>query len=169
MLAYLAVLAACSSEPDTLDEILQDLDPVRPAYADGKADGLTIDQLVALHCPGVVYADGVATYQGLTGTYRRFGAAPGEITRLVLFAHRDESDAHGTFTGTRAPATTFAGRFAAIGDNPAIGAAISFDVGADGTWDEVHFVLGTRRAFGRVAALCLAGADKPFVLTRTLF
>lgn len=168
-LAYFAVLAACSSEPDTLDEVMQDVDPVRPAY-DGKADGLAIDQLVALHCPGVVYADGVTTYRGITGTYRRFDAAlASEPTKLVLVAQRDDPDAVGMFTGTHAPGLPFAGRFAAITDNPAIGAALSFDVGADGRWDEVHFVLGTRRAFGRVAALCLAGADRPFVMTRTLF
>lgn len=171
-LACLVLLGACaSSEPDPLDEILQDLAPEPVDYAaECKESCPTIDELVALHCPGVVYADGVTTYRGLTGTYRRMGITPaGEISKLVLFATRDNPDAQGTFTGTRAPATPLAGKFAAIGDNPAIGAAISFDFGADGQWDQVHFVLGTRRSFGRVAALCLAGADKPFLMTRSLF
>jgi hypothetical protein len=156
-LAWIALLTACATDPAD-DELEQSLDEA------------TIDELVAKHCPGVVYADGVTTYRGLTGTYRRYDVAPaGEPTKLTLFAFRDDPDAAGTFTGTRAPNAPFSGRFAAIGDNPAIGAAISFDVGADGVWDHVHFVLGTRRSYGRVAALCLAGAETPFLMTRSLF
>jgi hypothetical protein len=153
----LLLLAACAVDPAD-DELVQSVDEV------------PIDELVEKYCPGVVYADGVTTYRGLTGTYRRYGAAPaGEPTKLTLFAFRDDPDAAGTFTGTRAPNAPFAGKFAAIGDNPAIGAAISFDVGADGVWDQTHFVLGTRRSYGRVAALCLAGAETPFLMTRTFF
>lgn len=165
-LALLVVLVACA-EPDPIDEILQDVDATKPPYADGD---VTIDELVARYCPGVVFADGVTTYRGITGTYRRSdAAATGELSRLVLVAQRDDPDAAGTFTATTAPFALTSGKFAAITDNPAIGAAISFDVGGDGAWDDLHFVLGTRRAFGRVAALCLAGPARPFMLTRTLF
>ena len=166
-LAWLVLLTACATDPDAIDdEVGQEVDEEK---ADA-ANEPTIDELVAKYCPGVVYADGVQTYRGLAGTYRRFDVAPaGEPTKLTLFPLRDDPDAAGTFTGTRAPNAPFSGKFAAIGDNPAIGAAIAFDVGADGVWDQTHFVLGMRRSFGRVAALCLAGAEKPFLMQRTLF
>lgn len=164
VIALLALSACATAEPEPVEEMFQDVDAPSPSYEP------TIDELVALHCPGVVYADGVQTYKGLTGTYRRVGAAPaGEPTKLVLFATKDDPDAQGTFTGTRAPATPFGGRFAAIGDNPAIGAAMGFDTNSDGKFDQTTFVLGLRRAFGRVQGICLAGADKPYLMTRTLF
>lgn len=157
-LACLALLAACATEPTDVDEVFQSA--AMPTY--------DVPSQVAIYCPGVT--EEVTTYRGLTGTYRRYDlAAAGEPTKLVLQATRDDPDAEGTFTGTRAPATAFAGAFLAIGDNPAIGAAIAFDVGADGTWDEARFVLGTRRSLGRVAALCLSGTERPFLMTRSLF
>ena len=164
ILALLALSACATAESDPVDEFLQDVDAAPPVYEP------SIDELVALHCPGVIYADGVQTYKGLSGTYRRVGVAPaGEPTKLVLFAIKDDPDAQGTFSGTRAPATPIAGRFAAIGDNPAIGAAMGFDTNSDGKFDQTTFVLGLRRSFGRVQGLCLAGADKPYLMTRTLF
>lgn len=170
--SLLLVLAAgCGSdEPDLLDEMLSDLAPELPAYA--TAD-LTFEQLLALHCPGVA-PTGATTYKGLTGTFVRLGwPAPGEPRRLSLVAHRDDPDAEGTYTGTKVgtdgATLAYAGRFAAISNNPAIGAAISFDTDGDGDFDDLFFVLGTRRAFGRVQSLCLGGAERPFLLTRTLF
>jgi hypothetical protein len=157
-LACLALLAACATEPTDVDEVFQSASA--PAY--------DVPSQVAIYCPGVV--DEVTTYRGLSGTYRRYDlAAAGEPTKLVLTAAHDDPDAAGTFTGTRSPATAVSGKFLAIGDNPAIGAAIAFDFGGDGTWDQALFVLGTRRSLGRVAALCLSGAERPFLLTRSLF
>jgi len=37
------------------------------------------------------------------------------------------------------------------------------------TAHQTFFVIGLRRSFGRVAALCLAGAQRPFLMNRTLF
>jgi hypothetical protein len=163
-LACLALLAACATEPTEPTENA-DVDEVFQAASVPAYD---VPSQVALYCPGVV--EEVTTYRGLSGTYRRYGvAAAGEPTKLVLTAAHDDPDAEGTFTGTRAPATAVTGNFLAIGDNPAIGAAIAFDYGADGTWDQALFVLGTRRSLGRVAALCLSGAEHPFLLTRSLF
>lgn len=162
--------SACTDEPDLLDEILQDLEPTMPDYG-GKADGATLEQLGAVHCPGIALT-GATTYRGVTGTYWRIGApALNEPLRLTFVAERDDGDARGTFTGTRSNAAglpeLYAGRFGMIGDNPAIGAALSLDVGANGEYDDFYFVLGVRHAYGRVRALCLAGAERPFMMLRT--
>jgi hypothetical protein len=172
-LAAILLFTACTSEPDLVDQITQDLEPTRPSYAapDGEP---TIDQLVALYCPGVVYAAGVPTYKGLTGTYARLGlSANGEPLRVKLAAQKDDPDAYGTFSGTWTGndglPVVYAGRFAALPDNPAIGAAIAFDLDAEEGFDEVYFVLGIRRSLGLVRGLCLAGAERPFLLSRTWF
>ena len=170
---FALVFTACTDEPDLLDQILRDTDPVMPEYRSGKADGLTVDQLVSIHCPGVTYS-GATTYRGITGTFQHVGIASlGEPWRIQFVADRDDTDAAGTFAGTRIALGGFpvpyAGRFAALPDNPAIGAVLALDIGGDGEYDETYFVLGTRRSFGRVASLCLAGAERPFLLTRSLF
>ncbi len=147
-IALCAVLGACTDEPEH-DSIAQDID---------------------LYCPGVT-TSGVATYRGLTGTYVRLGLSqPGEPLRLSLVAERDDTDARGTFTGLYTsenglPAS-YAGIFAALADNPAIGAILSLDIDENGEWDDTYFVLGVTRSLGRVRALCLAGAEHPFQLGR---
>jgi len=145
-----------------------------PDYA-GKADGLSIDQLVAYYCPGVVYADGVTTYKGLAGTYARYTVpSRGEPTRFRLATTVDDPDAKGTFTGTWADdetgaLTSHAGTFMAVGDNPAIGAAIGFDFTGDAGIDKVYFVLGLRRSWGVLNGLCLAGSETPIFMRRVYF
>lgn len=117
-LALCAVLTACVDEPTT-NVVEQDID---------------------LYCPGVT-TTGVSTYRGLSGTYVRLGlSAPTEPLRLTLVAERDDTDARGTFTGLYTgelglPAS-YAGAFAALADNPAIGAIFALDVDSDGEWDE---------------------------------
>ena len=174
-LAAILFITACASEPDLVDEIAQNSEPL-PSYAEPEnTDGEpTIDELVATHCPGVVYADGVKTYKGLTGTYARYGlSAAGEPLRFKLTAQKDDPDAIGTFTGTWTGAdglpVVYAGSFAALPDNPAIGAAIAFDIDAEQGYDKVYFVLGIKRSFGLVRGLCLAGAERPFLMSRTWF
>jgi len=154
MLRYLAlcsVLTACAVEPE-LDEVEQNL---------------------TLECPGIV-TEGAQTYRGLTGTYQRLGLpAVGEPLRLTLLAERDESDAVGAYTGFYTSesgiAAPYVGRFAALPDNPALGAVLALDVDADGRYDQTYFVLGTTRSFGRVRSLCLGGGARPFLMTRTLY
>ena len=56
-------------------------------------------------------------------------------------------------------------------DNPAIGAALGLDVGADGGYDATHFVLGLRRSFSgaTITSLCLSGERHPFLMVRAYF
>ena len=127
-----------------------------------------LDQLVLQYCG--MTRDGVTTYQGLTGTYRRLGlTVAGEPLRMTLVAPHDDPDAKGTFTATFGAGTTYAGRFGAIPDNPAIGAAFMLDTNGDGEYDKLYFVLAIRRAFGLVQGLCLEGADHPFLLARSYY
>ncbi len=171
VMAVLLALPACTTtDHDELIDELAAAEPVMPDYS-GKADGLTTEQLVAVHCPGVTYSAGVTTYKGLAGTYYRTTlAVQGEPVRLTLSPTHDDPDATGTFTGTRLNdnglLASYAGNFSAITDNPAIGAAMGFDSDSDGQIDRVHFVLGLRRSFGRVVSLCLAGEETPFLMKR---
>jgi hypothetical protein len=173
LLCSLAVVAACAdSESQALDAILA-ADPHMPDYGDGKADSPSTDQLVAMYCPGVTYAAGVPTYKGLAGTFQRVTPpAPGEPLRMKLVTTRDDPDAEGSFSGLETSETglpaAFAGTFFAITDNPAIGAALGLDTDGDDQVDEVHFVLGVRRSFGKVTRLCLTGNETPFLMTRSL-
>lgn len=174
-LALTAVLfAACADrQPDLVDEIVQDVGPTPPAYASADPAGEpSFDELMATYCPGIV-TRGAPTYRGLSGTYQYIGVpAAGEPWRLTLLAQHDDPDAAGTFLGTRVTEdgwlAGYAGRFAALPDNPAIGAVFAFDTDGDERWDEVHFVLGITRTFGLVRGLCLAGAEHPFLLARVL-
>jgi hypothetical protein len=133
----------------------------------------SVEQDVNFYCPGVT-TTGVQTYRGLTGTYVRLGlSAPGEPLRLSLVAEQDDTDARGTFTGLYTgenglPAS-YAGRFGALADNPAIGAFLALDTNSDEAWDDSYFVIGITRSLGRVRALCLVGEGQPFQLSRTLY
>lgn len=171
-------ITACTSEPDLVDEIVQDLEPTPPSYIAAEADdpdAPTIDELVAQYCPGITYGTGIPTYKGISGTYARIGLTEiSEPVKITFRAEQDHPDARGAFTGIRTGDSgqpeSYAGRFAALPDNPAIGPALALDVGADGEFDHVYFVLGIRRSFGLVRALCLGGAERPFLLQRaTLF
>ena len=127
---------------------------------------------MAQYCPGIYTS--VETYAGLSGTYARVGVTSAtEPVRLTLVATRDDGDAQGTFAGTYSSESgllaAYAGRFSASTDNPAIGAVLALDVGGNAEYDHVYFVLGLRRSFGRVRALCLAGAEQPFMMMRTLY
>lgn len=131
---------------------------------------------LAFYCPGIDRAAGVPNYRGLAGTYVRLGLpAPEEPYRLSFATVADNPDAVGTFAGLRGtPSGTlapYAGAFRAIPDNPAIGAALALDIGADGRFDDTHFVLGLRRSIGgtTITRICLTGRERPFLLTRTLF
>lgn len=131
---------------------------------------------LAFYCPGIDRAAGVPTYRGLTGSYVRLGLpAPEEPYRLSFATTADDPDAVGTFAGLRANAygtlLPYAGTFRAITDNPAIGAALGLDVGADGRFDETYFVLGLRRSLSglTISSICLTGREHPFLLTRTFF
>lgn len=163
-LILIALLSACTTEPDEpLDDVAQDVN--FPPEDE-------LDQLVLQYCG--MTRDGVTTYKGLTGMYQRLGLTGiEEPLRLSLLATKDDPDASGTFSGTyktRAGSTaSYAGRFAAIPDNPAIGAAFVLDTNSDGEYDNLYFVLAIRRSFGLVRGLCLAGADHPFLLSRTFF
>jgi hypothetical protein len=171
--ALLATLfmSACASEPALLDEVAQDIGPA-PAYARA-SDGLSLDQLIAIYCPGVERR--VPTYRGLSGTYQRLGLTTvGEPYRLTLDADVDDLDASGTFTGTYTGTdgtpVPYDGEFAALADNPAIGPAIAFDIDPDAEgFEDVYFVLGIRRSFGLVRSLCLGGEERPFLLARSYF
>ena len=133
----------------------------------------SVEQDVNLYCPGVT-TTGVTTYRGLSGTYVRLGlSSPGEPLRLTLVAEQDDTDARGTFTGlytgTNGLPASYAGRFGALADNPAIGAFFALDTNRDGAWDDSYFVLGITRSFGTVRALCLAGDTHPFQLSRSYY
>jgi hypothetical protein len=165
--------AACTTPTDPVDEAVQELVSTTP-FADGNnyppEDELR--RLVLQYCG--MTRDGITTYRGLTGTYQRLGlTAVDEPLRLSLVATQDDPFARGTFTGSYRTAAggtaAYAGRFMAIPDNPAIGAALALDTNADGENDKLYFVLAIRRSFGQVRGLCLAGADRPFLLSRTLF
>ena len=158
-------MAACATEPEplVLDELEQDIN--LPPDED-------LDRLIFQYC--AMTRDGVTTYKGLSGTYQRMGlTAPGEPLRLRLVATQDDPNAEGTFTGTYKTETgataSYAGNFAAIPDNPAIGAALALDTSSDREYDELYFVLAIRRSFGVVRGLCLAGAERPFLMSRTYF
>lgn len=164
-------MSACVAEPASVEQVAQDIGPA-PAYARA-GDGLSLDQLIAIYCPGVERR--VPTYRGISGTYQRLGlTAIGEPYRLTLDADVDDIDASGTFTGTyTGPAGTpvpYDGEFAALSDNPAIGPAIAFDIDPDVEgFEDVYFVLGIRRSFGLVRSLCLGGEERPFLLARSYF
>ncbi|HEY5949632.1 MAG TPA: hypothetical protein VIV40_29255 [Kofleriaceae bacterium] len=155
-IALCVALSACGVEDPELDSVQTDL-----------------QQEAELYCPGVLSSE-VTTYRGLTGIYRRMTAtAVGEPLKLTLFAYRDDPDARGTFSGyetgeTGLPAP-YGGNFAAIPDNPAIGAAFVLDTNSDGEYDKLYFVLGMTRAFGLVQNLCMIGGDHPFVMQRSLY
>jgi hypothetical protein len=128
------------------------------------------------YCPGIDRAAGVVGYRGLAGTYVRLGLpAADEPYRLSFATVVDDPDAIGTFAGLRATAAgvlvPYAGAFRAIPDNPAIGAALALDIGADGRFDATHFVLGLRRSFSGAAitGICLTGHEHPFLLGRSYF
>ena len=174
-LAWFATLfiAACATDADHVDEVAQDI-ASSPAFADGNTDDgeAELDQLVLQYCG--MTRDGVTTYKGLSGTYQRLGlTAVDEPLKLKLVATKDDPDAQGTFSGTykaaSGSAAPYAGRFAALPDNPAIGAAFALDINSDGEYDKVYFVLAVRRSFGLVRGLCLAGAQHPFLLSRSWF
>lgn len=162
-LAFVLFLAACATEADPVDEVSQEIE--FPPEEE-------LDQLVRQYC--AMSRDGVTTYKGLSGTYQRLGlTAVDEPVRLKLVATQDDPDANGTFTGTYKTATgsaaPYAGKFAALPDNPAIGAAFVLDTTSDGEFDKLYFVLAIRRSFGQVRRLCLAGAEHPFLMSRTYF
>lgn len=128
----------------------------------------------APYWPGIVYGAGVPTYRGLSGTYARIGQTEiAEPVSITFRAELDHPDARGTFIGIRTGDNglpeSYAGRFAALADNPAIGPAFALDVGTDGEFEHFYFVLGIRRSFGLVRALCLGGAERPFMLQRATF
>lgn len=156
------LLAACATEPtDEVAELAQDV--VLPPASE-------VDQLVLQYC-GMTRGD-ITTYDGFSGKYQRLGlTAVDEPTRLEFAATVDDPNAEGTFKGTYKTGTgstaAYAGNFAAIPDNPAIGAALALDFDDDLRYDKVYFVLALRRSFGVVRGLCLAGADRPFLLSRT--
>lgn len=131
---------------------------------------------IAFYCPGIDRAAGVPNYRGVAGTYVRLGLpAPEEPYRLSFATIAGNPDAIGTFAGLRANAagllSPYAGSFRAIPDNPAIGAALAVDIGADGRFDETYFVLGRRRSLAgtTISSICLTGREHPFLLTRTYF
>ena len=169
----LPFIPACSAEPDPVDEAVEAV-----VSSTSLADGHTFPpeeelRLLVLQYCGMT-RDGVTTYRGLTGTYQRLGlTAVDEPVRLALVATQEDPFAKGTFTGsyrTASGATVpYAGRFMAIPDNPAIGAAFALDTDANGENDKLYFVLAIRRSLGLVRGLCLSGADHPFLLSRTLF
>jgi hypothetical protein len=154
------VIAACATEP--LDEASQDIN--FPPEEE-------LDQLVLQYCG--MTRDSVTTYKGLTGTYQRLGlTGDDEPLRLSLVTTTDEPQTKGTFSGTyktRTGVASYAGTFGALPDNPAIGAAFLLDTNSDGEYDKLYFVLAIRRSLGLVRGLCLAGADHPFLLSRSYF
>ena len=157
-------ITACATEPESVDEIAQELADESP----------TLEELMAQYCPGIT-PSGISDYRGISGTYARVGVTvPTEPVRLTLRAERDASDAVGTFSGIQTGANglpaSYAGRFSALPDNPAIGPVLGLDVGGDGAFEYTYFVLGLRRSFGVVRGICLWGSEHPFMLTRaTLF
>jgi hypothetical protein len=158
-------MAACTTEPDSVDEVAQQ-------STSSFTSEQELEQLVLQYCG--MTRDGVTTYGGLTGTYQRMGlTAVDEPVRLTLVATQDDPQAKGTFTGTYKTTTgsiaAYAGRFGALPDNPAIGAAFMLDTNADGDYDKLYFVLAIRRSFGLVRGLCLEGADHPFLMARSYF
>jgi len=173
-LATIAMLftSACTTAPDPLDEAAQELLSTTP-FADGThyPPEEELRLLVLQYCG--MTRDGITTYRGLTGTYQRLGlTAVDEPVRLAFVATQDDPFARGTFSGayrTASGTAPYAGRFMAIPDNPAIGAALALDTDSDGENDTLYFVLAIRRSFGQVRGLCLAGADHPFLLSRALF
>ena len=158
-LSSVLLLAACADEPDPNDDVAR------------VSTEQELEQEVLQYC--AMTRDGVTTYKGLSGTYQRMGLlALDEPVRWKLMATRDDPDARGTFSGTfdsSAGIAAYAGRFAAIPDNPAIGAALVLDTNSDGEYDKLYFVLAIRRSLGQVRGLCLQGADHPFLLSRTYF
>ncbi|MBA3458866.1 MAG: hypothetical protein H0T46_02815 [Deltaproteobacteria bacterium] len=173
LLVALLVTAACVTESDPDDAVAQEIES-SPAFGDGDnfPPEEELARLVLQYCG--MTRDGVTTYKGLTGTYQRLGLTGStEPVRLKLLATQDNPDARGTFTGTYRTANgstaPYAGRFAAIPDNPAIGAAFVLDTNSDGENDKLYFVLAIRRSFGQVRGLCLAGAEHPFLMSRTYF
>lgn len=155
-------ITACAVEPESLDDVTQHV-----AAAD---DDSTFDELMATYCPGMSQTS-IPNYRGISGTYVRYGMTePTEPLNITFRAERDDSDAVGTFSGlytteSGLPAS-YAGRFSALPDNPAIGPALGLDVGGDGNFDHTYFVIGLRRSFGAVRSICLWGAQHPFMLTR---
>jgi hypothetical protein len=153
------IFTACATEPEPVDDVSQ------------ATTEQELEQQVLQYC--AMTRDGVTTYKGLTGTYRRLGlTAIDEPTRLTFVTTHDEPDAKGTFTGSYQTATgaaSYAGRFGAIPDNPAIGAALMLDTNSDGEYDKLYFVLAIRRSLGAVRGLCLEGADHPFLMARSYF
>ncbi len=154
-LALCGLLTACVDDSESLDDT---------------------EQAVALACPGIT-TSGATNYRGLSGTYLRLGLpAVGEPYRLTFVPEPDAPEVfgtHGTYSGTRmmpsgVPAP-YAGRFQAVPDNPAIGAALLLDVTGDGEFDQTYFVLGLQQSLGRVRSLCLIGGDQPFLLKRALY
>src|SRR5207237_1044682 len=96
-----------------------------------------------------------------------------EPYRLKIVTVKDDPVAMGSFAGTRGGPTgglvAYAGALWAIGDNPAIGAVMTLDADGNGELDQTWWLLGVRRSLGKVAAFCLAGVDRPFLMNRTLF
>lgn len=143
------------------------------------AESLSTDDFeaqIAFYCPGIDRAAGVPDYRGLAGTYVRLGLPAADEPYRVSFAITpDPHITIGTFAGLRGTAagtvTPYAGAFRAFPDNPAIGAALVLDVGADGRYDETWFTLGLGRSFSglTIQRICLAGREHPFLLTRTYF
>jgi hypothetical protein len=162
-LALVMALGACATEPDPFEEASQEIN--FPPEEE-------LEILVRQYC--AMSRDGVTTYKGLSGTYQRMGLTGiDEPVRLTLATTQDDPSVKGTFTGTYSTSTvgtaSYAGRFGAIPDNPAIGAAFALDVNSDGEYDKLYFVLAIRRSFGQVRGLCLAGADHPFLMSRSYF
>lgn len=154
------LVTACATESDPLDDVSQE------------SSEQQLDQLVWQYC--AMTRDGVTSYAGLTGTYQRMGLlGVDEPVRLSLTEIPDEHYVRGTFTGTYKAAsgaiTPYAGRYGALPDNPAIGAAFMLDTSSDGEFDKLYFVLAIRRSYGQVRGLCLEGANHPFLLSRSYF
>lgn len=152
---------------DGVDALVAQADVPEPPSAAARTAAM-------VQCPLVDTGAGVTSYDGLAGTYRRYGLVPaGEPVKLTFAPIVDDPDANGTFTGLRAATlglpTPIGGSFLALPDNPAIGAILGLDTDASGEIDTSYPVLGLHRNFlGQIDAICVIGAA-PFQITRSLY
>ena len=165
-LSFITTAACVDAEPGVAFDELE----ARPA-TDGKADTWAA-------CAGM--DPSFPSVEGLAGTYiRSFPYANGEISSVTLSA---APEGRGTYSGVakrNGLLSAESGNFFAAPDNPALGAALAFDrlpLQSDGWFDEIYWVLASRRTFtGKVQALCIGKAGDangnvenavPFTLTR---
>jgi hypothetical protein len=112
------------------------------------------------------------TLTGLVGSYTRYGFTPGDGQIVyVTLAGSDGYHAQGPFTrfvaARNGGVALQSGSYIAIGENPAIGAAISF-IDGSGTPFDTYFILGIQRdPLGKkIIAIQLLLRDTPIVLHR---